>query len=72
MYATPIAMFPLRAMTIEGTLVGTLDEAREMLALARAGKVPPVPIIDRPLKEAQATLDDLRNGRIVGRVVLSA
>ena len=71
MYATPIAMFPLRAMTIEGTLVGTLDEAREMLALARAGKVPPVPIIDRPLKEAQATLDDLRNGRIVGRVVLS-
>jgi D-arabinose 1-dehydrogenase-like Zn-dependent alcohol dehydrogenase len=71
MYATPIAMFPLRAMTIEGTLVGTLEEAREMLALARAGKVPPVPIIDRPLKEAQATLDDLRNGRIVGRVVLS-
>jgi alcohol dehydrogenase, propanol-preferring len=72
MYSTPIAMFPLRAMTIEGTLVGTLEDAREMLELARAGKVPPVPIIDRPLKEAQATLDDLRNGRIVGRVVLTA
>ena len=71
MYSTPIAMFPLRAMTIEGTLVGTLEEAREMLALARAGKVPPVPIIDRPVREAQATLDDLRNGRIVGRVVLT-
>lgn len=71
MYATPIAMFPLRAMTIEGTLVGTLEEAREMLALARAGKVPPVPIIERPLNTAQATLDDLRNGRIVGRVVLT-
>jgi len=72
MYATPIAMFPLRAMTIEGTLVGTLEDAREMLALARAGKVPPVPIIERPLNKAQATLDDLRNGRIVGRVVLTA
>jgi D-arabinose 1-dehydrogenase-like Zn-dependent alcohol dehydrogenase len=71
MYSTPIAMFPLRAMTIEGTLVGRLDEAREMLALARAGKVPPVPIIERPLTAAQATLDDLRNGRIVGRVVLT-
>jgi alcohol dehydrogenase len=71
MYATPIAMFPLRAMTIEGTLVGTLEEAREMLALARAGKVPPVPIVERPLNTAQATLDDLRNGRIVGRVVLT-
>jgi propanol-preferring alcohol dehydrogenase len=70
-YSTPIAMFPLRAMTIEGTLVGRLDEAREMLALARAGKVTPVPIIDRPLAAAQASLDDLRNGRIVGRVVLT-
>jgi alcohol dehydrogenase, propanol-preferring len=70
-YSTPIAMFPLRAMTIEGTLVGRLDEAREMLALARAGKVPPVPITERPLAAAQATLDDLRNGRIVGRVVLA-
>ena len=27
-------MFPLRAMTIEGTLTGTLDEAEELLALA--------------------------------------
>jgi alcohol dehydrogenase len=71
MYSTPIAMFPLRAMTIEGTFVGTLADAREMLALARAGKVPPVPITERPLKEAQATLDDLRNGRIIGRVVLT-
>jgi len=71
MYSTPIAMFPLRAMTIEGTLVGRLDEAREMLDLARAGKVSPVPIIERPLSAAQATLDDLRNGRIVGRVVLT-
>jgi propanol-preferring alcohol dehydrogenase len=70
-YTTPIAMFPLRAMTIEGTLVGRLDEAREMLALARAGKVTPVPIIERPLAAAQASLDDLRNGRIVGRVVLT-
>jgi alcohol dehydrogenase len=71
-YTTPIAMFPLRAMTIEGTLVGRLDEAREMLALARAGKVAPVPIAERPLAAAQASLDDLRNGRIVGRVVLTA
>ena len=46
-------------------------EAREMLDLARAGKVPPVPIAERPLAAAQTTLDDLRNGAIVGRVVLT-
>jgi D-arabinose 1-dehydrogenase-like Zn-dependent alcohol dehydrogenase len=71
-FATPIAMFPLRAMSIEGTFTGTLAEAEEMMALARAGKVTPVPIIERPLNAAQASLDDLRNGRgVVGRVVLT-
>jgi alcohol dehydrogenase len=69
-YTTPIAMFPLRVFTVEGTMTGTLDEAHEMMALARAGKVPPVPITERPLSAAQAALDDLRGGRIIGRVVL--
>jgi D-arabinose 1-dehydrogenase-like Zn-dependent alcohol dehydrogenase len=71
-YTTPIAMFPLRVFTIEGTMTGTLDEANEMMALARAGKVPPVPVQERPLSAAQASLDDLRAGRVVGRVVLVA
>ena len=52
-------------------MTGTLDEANEMMALARAGKIPPVPIIERPLSAAQASLDDLRAGKIVGRVVLA-
>src|SRR5256714_4020665 len=43
-YPTPIAMFPLRVFTIEGTMPGTLDEANEMMALARSGRIPPVPI----------------------------
>jgi len=69
-YTTPIAMFPLRVFGIEGTMTGTLAEAHEMMALARAGKIPPVPIFERPLAAAQASLDDLRAGKIVGRVVL--
>jgi len=71
-YTTPIAMFPLRVFTIEGTMTGTLDEANEMMVLARSEKIPPVPITERPLSAAQASLDDLRQGRIVGRVVLVA
>jgi len=70
-YTTPIAMFPLRVFTLEGTMTGTLEEANEMMALARSGKIPAVPIIERPLSAAQASLDDLRGGRIVGRVVLT-
>lgn len=71
-FATPSAMFVLKAMTIEGTLTGTLAEAREVVALAQAGKIAPLPIRERPLGEAQAALDDLRAGRVVGRVVLTA
>ena len=70
-FATPVAMFPLKAMTIEGTLTGTLAETNEVMALARAGKIAPPPMSERPLGEAQAALDDLRQGKVVGRVVLA-
>jgi alcohol dehydrogenase len=71
-YATPAVMFVLKAMAIEGVLTGTLEEAQTVMALARAGKIAAPPISERPLGEAQAALDDLRHGRVVGRVVLSA
>ena len=71
-FAMAAAMFALKAMTIEGTLTGTLAEAREVLELARAGKIAPIPTHTRPLNQAQAALDDLRAGRIVGRTVLAA
>jgi D-arabinose 1-dehydrogenase-like Zn-dependent alcohol dehydrogenase len=71
-YTTPVAMFPLKAMTIEGTTTGTLAEAREIIDLVREKNIVSPPIGERPLNQAQATLDDLRAGRIVGRVVLTA
>ncbi len=66
------AMFAIKAMTIEGTLTGTLAEARDLLDLVRAKNIAPIPTRDRPLGEAQAALDDLRAGRVVGRTVLTA
>jgi D-arabinose 1-dehydrogenase-like Zn-dependent alcohol dehydrogenase len=70
-YTTPVAMFVLRAMTIEGILTGTLAEAEELMTLARAGHAPAVPVVERPLGEASDALNDLRAGRVVGRVVLT-
>ena len=72
MFSMAAAMFAIKAMTIEGTLTGTLAQARELIDLARAGKIAPIPTHDRPLNEAQAALDDLRAGKVVGRTVLSA
>ena len=71
-YATAVAMFPLKAMTIEGTMTGTPAEARELVDLVRARNIPPPPIAERPLDQGSKTLDDLRAGKIVGRVVLTA
>ena len=71
-FFTAVAMFPLKAMTIEGTTTGTLAEARELIGLVRAKNIGPPPIAERPLAQAQAALDDLRAGKIVGRVVLAA
>jgi D-arabinose 1-dehydrogenase-like Zn-dependent alcohol dehydrogenase len=42
----------------------------ELMALVKAGKVPPIPIETRPLSAATAALDDLRAGKVLGRVVL--
>jgi alcohol dehydrogenase, propanol-preferring len=72
LFSIPVAMIGLKAMAIEGTQTGTLAEAREVMELARAGKLTPPPLHERPLAEAQAALDDLRAGKVMGRVVLTA
>jgi len=66
----PIPSLPLRGIAIEGNYVGSLEEAKEMLAIVREGRVAPIPVSIRPLGEAQAALDALRAGQVVGRQVL--
>jgi D-arabinose 1-dehydrogenase-like Zn-dependent alcohol dehydrogenase len=69
-FSMPIPMFPFTSMQLKGSFVGSLAETREMLEMVKKGAVDPIPVAERPLDQANATLDDLRNGRIVGRVVL--
>ena len=67
--STPV--FPMRAMTIMGSYVGSLPEMAELLDLVRKKGLPPVPVATRPLDQANAALNDLRAGKVVGRVVLT-
>jgi D-arabinose 1-dehydrogenase-like Zn-dependent alcohol dehydrogenase len=60
------------ALSVVGSYVGTLDEMKSLLALARDGRLPPIPVSRRPLAEVNAALDDLEAGRVAGRVVLEA
>ncbi len=66
--ATPL--LPLRSISLIGSYVGSLEELKALVALAQAGKLGEIPVAPRPLAAAQATLDDLRAGRILGRAVL--
>lgn len=67
----PILSFPFRAVSIQGGYVGRLDEAREVMELARAGKVAPIPLQERPLSAATSALTDLRAGKVLGRIILT-
>ena len=59
----------LRAITVQGSHLGSVEELRALVALARAGKITPIPIEKRPLSEVSRILDELKAGGIIGRVV---
>jgi D-arabinose 1-dehydrogenase-like Zn-dependent alcohol dehydrogenase len=63
-------MFPFKSMTVVGSYVSGLNELRELIALAQTVKLPEIPLTLRPLAEVNASLRDLAEGRVVGRVVL--
>ena len=67
----PLSIVPTiqRALTIQGSYVGTLAELKEVVALARDSKLKQIPIEQRPLEKVSDALDQLKAGTVVGRVV---
>ena len=66
-----LPLLALQGHSIIGSITGSLSEAKELLGLVKEGKIDPIPIEHRPLTEASLTLDELRDGKVVGRVVLT-
>ena len=64
------ATLPLRAVSIVGSYVGSLAEMGEVMALARQGELPALPVSTRPLAEVNEALAELRAGGVRGRTVL--
>jgi alcohol dehydrogenase/propanol-preferring alcohol dehydrogenase len=65
-----LPLLAMRAISIAGSYVGSLEELRELVALARRAGVQPIPIATRPLAQVTEALGDLKAGKVVGRVVL--
>ncbi|MBV9858561.1 MAG: alcohol dehydrogenase catalytic domain-containing protein [Alphaproteobacteria bacterium] len=61
---------PMRALTIQGSYVGSLQELQELIALVARSRAARIPITPRPFAEASQALSDLHAGRAIGRYVL--
>jgi D-arabinose 1-dehydrogenase-like Zn-dependent alcohol dehydrogenase len=66
----PLPPIAQRAIGIVGSYVGSLQELKEVVALAKKGRLRTAPVHTRPAEEANSALDDLKAGRVIGRVVL--
>jgi len=62
---------PMRALTIQGSYVGSVPEMQELMELVRRTGLPDVPVTTRPLDDVNAVMDELRAGKVIGRVVLT-
>jgi D-arabinose 1-dehydrogenase-like Zn-dependent alcohol dehydrogenase len=69
-FSLPMVQWVYKRMTIEGFMVGTLAEVHELMALARSGKIKPAPMKEEPMGDVQKWIDELRAGKVVGRIVL--
>ncbi len=68
--------FPLVPMAVmqfvfRGSFVGTLGELEEVIGLVRQGKIKPIPTRAVPFTEVNDSIEQLRAGKVIGRVVLT-
>ena len=67
----PLPPFAQRAIGLVGSYVGNLQELKEVVALAKKKKLKPTPVSTRPAAEVTQIMEDLKAGKVLGRVVLS-
>jgi len=68
-FPTPIFDVVLKRITVRGSIVGTRRDLAEALAFAAEGKVKTTVAVE-PLEAVNDVFDQLRQGRVEGRVVL--
>lgn len=66
----PVPGFVFKQMTLRGSYVGTLAEMHQLMAIVKQGGVPPIPVEERPLAQANEALGELAAGKVIGRLVL--
>jgi alcohol dehydrogenase, propanol-preferring len=65
-----LPVMAVRALTVQGSFVGSPKDLRDVVALAAAGKLTPLPVETVPPEQATEALMRLRDGKVTGRIVL--
>jgi alcohol dehydrogenase, propanol-preferring len=68
----PLPLMAIRAMTVQGSYVGTPQDLRDLVRLAQERSLPPIPVATVPQSQANDALMRLRDGKVTGRIVLRA
>mgnify|MGYP000273763546 CR=1 FL=1 len=71
MVTASLPPFAQRAVGLVGSYVGNLQELKEVVALAKKKKLRPAPVEVRPAAEVSEILENLKAGKVLGRVVLA-
>lgn len=66
-----LAAMVFRTITVHGSVTGTPQDLRDVIALAKAGKLAPIPVTRLPRNSANKALALLRGGEVTGRLVLT-
>ena len=68
-FKMPQVWLPQKAMTVRGSHVGNSPQLRRLIDMVRAGKVKQMPIERRQLSGINQAVEDLKKGRVTGRIV---
>ncbi len=68
----PLPLLVTNAITVQGTLTGTLQDLKDVVQLARDGKLKPMPVSTLPMDQANVAMNRLVGGTVSGRLVLRA
>ncbi len=66
----PLPPIAQRAVAVMGSYVGNLKELKAVVALARKKKLKPMPVTTRSADQVNAVLEELKAGKVLGRMVL--
>jgi propanol-preferring alcohol dehydrogenase len=67
-----LPLMAMRELALRGSYVGSPKDLRELVALAQANKLASLPITVMPQSSANEALQRLKDGQVIGRLVLRA